>query len=207
MKTLLLCVLALVLLFANKSNVYAQIDDKMLDTACKCMSRIDMNKSIAEIEEQAQKCMVEVMTTSPELMQLIAQSPDDAREVGEKFGKEFGMELMSKCPAAMQLFIKVGANKKEVQESGSGKTKTSSLTGTLVKVDTKGYVTITVKTEGRDITLLWLRYFPGSEQLKDGVAAFKGKKVKFQWKEIEVYNSVLKDYTTMKEITSFEVVP
>jgi hypothetical protein len=206
MKTLLHTALIVFLFSCFSENLYAQFDDKTIDTLCNCVSKIDIKKKGDVVEKEAQQCIVNIVATSPEIIKAIAEKPDNAYEVGKKIGKDMVIELLSKCPAATQVFMIVGANKKESETSDNTSSKSSSVVGTIARMDTKGYVTITIRTEDRDITLLWLRHFIGSEKLKDGVTELKRNKVKFQYKEIEVYNPILKDYTTMKEITSFEII-
>ena len=48
---------------------------------------------------------------------------------------------------------------------------------------------------------MWLRYFSGAEAYRSNPAALKGKKVKIDWQETEIYHVAKKDFITVKMIS------
>lgn len=200
MKILYVFLLALCLPVILRAQVG---DKKSLDSACACVKRIDPKLGNEEYEEAAKQCIVGAMMQNPDFIEMATKAGDKAGNMGEEMGKEFAMELMQHCPESVTMFMRIGSSS---DNDSKKSTEGSSSTGTLERIDTKGYVTVVLKVEGREVSFLWLRHFDGADKLKEGLGKMKGKKVTLRWKEIECYNPVLKDYVKMKEITAMRVV-
>jgi hypothetical protein len=183
--------------FAQTARVVGPVEKKVTDSICNALSRRDISKVTNKKEALAlyTSCVMEHADLLQELAEESKVEFSDQSAM-EKIGLNIATNLMKNNCAN---FIKLSAYFAE--EKTNTDNLTSSTTGTLKRIDNKGFNYLVISENGAEKSFLWLRQFAGSEKLNNGVAAIAGKKVKISWQEIEVYLPVAKGYYKVKEIT------
>ena len=116
-------------------------------------------------------------------------------DLGIDIGKDL---LKEKCEDFMKLAVKMA-------QKDDAETK-STTEGKFKRIDNKGfnYIVLT-DNNNQEKSFLWLRQFPGSESFTTNTAQYLGKRIKIDWKEIEVYLPQARGYYKVKEIISLDV--
>jgi len=79
--------------------------------------------------------------------------------------------------------------------------------GTLKRIDTKDFnYFVLTDAENKERSFIWLRQFPGSDSFMGNPNQLKGKKLRIEWREIEVYIPSAKNYYNIKEVVGLEVL-
>ncbi len=199
MKPFVIAVLGLLLTHASLAQ-----NDSLINQAatavCDCLSRKDMNA--IQTKEQADKAVMDCfMASGMSYMMKIVEarglSMSDSKAMHE-LGKEIGKAmLLQGCKPFVNISMVLA---KQTGEERSA--EEYSISGVVTNVEEKDFVYITLKSaEGRAYRFIWLRYFPGSDELKNKLSSLKGKKLSVRWREIETYLPTAKDYFKQKEIT------
>jgi predicted transcriptional regulator YdeE len=115
--------------------------------------------------------------------------------LGVKIGKNL---LNEKCQGFMQLAMKMAQNNEG---------ESSSIGGKFKRIDNKGFnYIVVVDDDNQEKSFLWLQQFTGSENFMKNTITLAGKKLKIDWKEIEVYLPESKGYYKVKEITAITIL-
>jgi len=203
MKKILLLLLTLVSL-----TTYAQqkVQKKLSATelklnglVCDCLTKIDISK--LKNSEEAGKAFEDCVTAHAELIVDIAQERKidvSDEKAMSALGVEIGKNLLSQnCSAALKLGMKMNDDK-----AGD---EAEVFEGAFKRIEEKGFnYLVLTDNAGSEKSFLWLRQFPGSEQLAAPAAQLTGKKIKITSTEIEVYLPQAKGYYKVKEITAIE---
>lgn len=117
----------------------------------------------------------------------------------QDIGEDVGTKLALSCPAFVSLVSGI---------DGLGVTReipvVKEIRGRLEKIQHGDFSFLQIKTEsGKSEKMWWLEHFPGAEFLEDNKVM--GKKISVGYKEMNVYNSKLKDYINIKVVTSLSV--
>ena len=154
---------------------------------CECIEKEDLSKlSKDQIKAQLGICMI----GSPSIQKLNLDLSDP--EAGRKMGEKVGVKMATICPSVFKYFI--GS-----EDTEEGTTKQTE--GTIKKLTEGEFNYLTIKeTNGREVKLIWLRYFKGSEELIEKMGKLEGKKVKITFEEVECYSPQAKSYLVLKEI-------
>jgi hypothetical protein len=79
--------------------------------------------------------------------------------------------------------------------------------GVFKRIDSKGFNYFVITDQNKsEKSFLWLQEFPGSDKFFGDNTKFIGKKLKIEWKEIEVYLPQAKGYYKVKEITGISLL-
>lgn len=176
---------------------------KAAKSICNCLSKADIGG--AKTEEDLQQLFIKCMLDSAQdiIVGLFGDATDE--ETTNKLAEKIGMEMLSSgCPAFLNLSIKM------TKLSTGGDKPTAAIktaAGTVVKVEEKDFLYITVKNEAGELTtLILLSDVDGSaDWIKDPVNKLLNKKVNIGWVEKEVYQPKLKDFADIKEITKLSL--
>lgn len=116
----------------------------------------------------------------------------------EKFGEKLGMQMAPICP---EVFTSL------VEQEGDASPADVELTGQVRTVEVGEFVYLVVKeSSGKEHRLLWMEYFPGSDDYQDNPKKFTGKQVSLTYKLVESYSPKAKVYYDTKVITGIQVM-
>ena len=205
MKKAILFTLTFFTVFIATAQTKRTAIDKAVDSTCKCLEAAkDKIKSEADFDKIGEGCIIK--SAMPFLSEIAKEENipidllDDGEEIGEKLGNKIGMKLIIDCPAFLDLIAQYANNEGDEAEV-TGKTS-----GTVSSVETGEHLYINVREQsGKVVKLVWLQYFPGADDFKSSPDALKGKKVKIQWKQVELYTVKQKDFITVKQLVKLEL--
>jgi hypothetical protein len=184
--------------FGQKSSM-----DKAVDSTCKCLEAIkDKIKNSADFDKLGQGCIIKAALPYIEGISKEENIPikELNEDVGEKLGQKIGMKLISGCPAFMEL-ISLYSNDNKDSDIVTGKSS-----GVVTNVDISDHVYLNIKESSGKITkVIWVEYFPGSDEYKSNPAALKGKQVEVEWKQTEIYYIAQKDFAIVKQVSKLTV--
>ncbi len=193
----------MLILFIQKLLAQSQVgpvEQKMADSLCSAIGRLDMSKITNKQEATAAytQCVMNYLDIVQDLAnekKVDVANTDDMTKVGIDLAKDL---MVMKCAGFMKLATFM-ANESSADENIT--------TGAFKRIDNKGfdYLVIT-DSAGSEKSFLWLRQFPGSENFMNNTAKYIGKKFKIKSQDIEVYLPVAKGYYKIKEITGIEVL-
>lgn len=178
--------------------------DKAADSTCRCLTAMkDSIKTEADFEKAGENCTIKGMLPYLEEIakeeNISLEDIDDEEEVGEQLGEKIGMKLVVNCPFFIELITQLDIFDEE-------KTVTGEISGSVTDVETNDHVYLHIKDQSGKITkLIWLEYFPGSDEFKSHPGQLKGKNVTIKWKQIELYLVRHKDFIVSKVITKLSV--
>ncbi|NOS91922.1 MAG: hypothetical protein HOP30_08365 [Cyclobacteriaceae bacterium] len=170
-------------LFSSAQDVF----DKMAQETCDCINKNDLSKLTKdEIETKLGLCMIEIAGN-----QKYDIDVSDA-EAGRKLGEKVGAKMATVCP---KVFVYLLDDERKPTEP------TKKVEGTIKKMIEGEFTYLLIKdSNGREVKLIWLRYFKGSEELLEKSGKLEGKKVTVSFEEIECYSPQAKSYLVLKEI-------
>lgn len=191
----------LAFMFMGQQLDAQKLMDKLSDQACDQIKNLDKDLTAAEAEKALENVMVNVVMKN--YSEISKEYNLDIANASEedfvKIGEDLGMKLATDCPAFLTLAIQMGAGEME-EESAS-----NTIEGQFLGVEGDDFVFVTVKdSAGKTQKLFWGASFSGDGDLMNA-KKLKGKSVVVSFTEKECYNAKLKDYSTLREITSLEV--
>lgn len=128
-------------------------------------------------------------------MELDMSDAGAMRSLGEKVG----MQMAGICPEVFSSFMEDGGGQEEESEM-------VTITGKVKSVDDGDFLTISLKEDsGKEHKLMWLRYFPGSDEFQDDPKKLVGKRVEITYQSLECYQPKAKIYYNNKEITNLKL--
>jgi hypothetical protein len=202
-KTLLLLAFCIPLLLstAKAQTSPGPVEQKLTNTLCDCISKLDLSKINNSVE--ANKAFMDCFMAQADLIVDLAAERKvemDDSEAMNKIGTGIGANLLKqKCDAFLKLAVKM-ADKK-------GSAAIESTTGAFKRIDNKGFNYIVISDNaGSQKSFLWLREFAGSDKFTGATTTLLNKKLKVTWQEIEVYLPQAKGYYKVKEITAIDVL-
>jgi hypothetical protein len=177
-------------------------EKKLTDSLCSCITHLD--QSTLHTKKEAVDAFMDCFGKQSDLLVAVAQEKNLSMEDNtamHNLGAGIAKNLMTeKCQGFMALAVKM-AGKDDDAGSGSNATE-----GKFRRMDNKGFNYIVLVDENnQEKSFLWLEQFAGSEKFADA-ANLAGKKLKIDWKEIEVYLPTAKGYYKVKEITAITVL-
>ncbi|MCU0437212.1 MAG: hypothetical protein MUC49_04810 [Raineya sp.] len=195
MKKLILPVLFLLTHVAFSQDLM----NKMSKDACGCIEK-KTAQGEKDVQQLMQACVMEAMMNNMnEFMQQYGDAMQDPKKM-ESFGMELGMKLTKDCPA----FMKVAGGSSNLTMKGElvGVDKTLSLEGTVESFKVKTLATITLVSNGVKEDFVILERFEGSENVFGKEKEIKGKRMKIEYKEMEIYNPSKKAFEKQKMVKS-----
>ncbi len=179
--------LSILFTFSFLSIIAQDAYESVAKETCECIQKKDLSKLTKEqIQVQLGVCMIE----SPSIQKLDLDLSD--AEAGRKMGEKVGVKMATICPKVFKYFIGDG----DEEEASTKQTE-----GTIKKLTEGEFNYLTIKeSNGREVKLIWLRYFKGSEELIENITKLEGRKVKIVYEDVECYSPQAKSYLVMKEI-------
>lgn len=114
----------------------------------------------------------------------------------EKAGEKIGQLTVIGCPAFRE-FVK---NNLETILDHRSSSPSMKYEGKILRVEGSPFAYLVVKnTIGKEEKMYWMEYFEGADQL--GKRSFLNKNVVIKYRELEVYQTLTKDYKIIKVIT------
>jgi hypothetical protein len=215
MKEPLIYIIITCLLFTVKLN--AQTDTVMQKSAvavCDCLSKAKIDKS--STPEQLQQIFLNcILTSAPDLVSKIISNGQENQQAAEQIAMNLSLEMVKNgCPAFQKIATAMMGSRgmdtmeMEMPMTMPSKVETAqSIDGTVVNVEEKDFLYITVKTTtGRELNFLYYEYVPGSDNwIKDAAAKLKNKNVAISYVETEVYQPKFKQFMNVKEIKTLTI--
>jgi hypothetical protein len=124
--------------------------------------------------------------------------------VAEEFGTRLAVEMLnSGCKPFVQMSLKLGKNS---SNSGNKSSVIKTAEGEVIKVEERDFLYISVKTDaGREISLIYMSYVPGSDEWLKNPDMLEHKKVSVKWTETESYQPKLKEFVNIREIKELHI--
>jgi hypothetical protein len=175
-------------------------EKKLTDSLCSCITHLD--QSTIHTKKEATDAFMDCFGKQSDMLVDVAKEKNVSMEDNaamHDLGVEIGKNLLNeKCPGFMQLAVKMAQKDQDGASTTDGKFK---------RIDNKGFNYIVVVDENnQEKSFLWLQQFTGSENFMKDPASLVGKRLKIDWKEIEVYLPTAKGYYKVKEITAITVL-
>lgn len=170
----------------NQDEVYKTIAKE----TCECVSKrnVDLSKR-KDVEMALGLCMIE----SAQRNNMELEMSDG--EAMQKLGEKVGLQMAPICPDLFRAFID------DTEEA-----ETLSISGKIKSIETGDFLYINIKEDGgKEHKLIWLRYFPGSDEFADDPKKLVGKSVTITYQNIECYLPKAKVYYNNKEITELQI--
>jgi len=191
------------------TTLHAQItaigpaERKLTDSLCSCITHLDL--SALHTKKEAVDAFMDCFGKQSDLLVAVAQEKNLSMEDNtamHNLGAGIAKNLMTeKCQGFMALAVKMAGKD---DDAGSGSNATA---GKFKRIDNKGFnYIVVVGDDNQEKSFLWLQQFTGSENFVGNPASLAGKRLKIEWKEIEVYLPEAKGYSKVKEITAITVL-
>ena len=184
-------------LIAAVSYSNAQTDEDYEEVArqtCACLSQKEITKD--NIEMVMGVCILDALSKNEHFKDIDWTDEEEMEKIGERVG--FKMILF--CP---EFFVESEAFQEylEEQPDEDDTRVTGELEGKMVNFEKDGLMyVILIDDNNRKHKLLWLTPFDGDGFLTDQL----GKKVKFQYVMLDIYEPRLNEYVSKKVITKAE---
>lgn len=184
----------LMVLSADILSQEVDIYKTMATEVCECMAKRSKDKTVLdekEFEFFAGSCILDGISK----YKIDIDKTD--LSVMDKFGEKMGMLMLPICPEVFQKLI--GDNMLESNES--------LLSGKIKTVEHGDFVYFNfIEESGKEHKLIWLSYFPGSEELQDNPKQIIGKQVIVRFKTTEAFSPKSRTYYNSKEITGLKFI-
>jgi len=215
MKKLSIYIITTCLFFTIKLN--AQTDTSMQKDAvavCNCLSKskIDNNSTPEQLQQLFLSC---ILSSAPDLVSKIISNGQEDQQAAEQIAMNLSLEMVKNgCPAFQKIATAMmGSRGMDTMQMEMPMTMPSevetaqSIDGTVVNVEEKDFLYITVKTTtGRELNFLYYEYVPGSDDwIKDATTKLKNKNVAISYVETEVYQPKFKQFMNVKEIKTLTI--
>jgi hypothetical protein len=175
----------------------AQGDDykKIAQEVCDCITQKDLSSASKKtIEMSLGLCMLESIKNNE--MDIEITDGNAMRSFGEKIG----VQMAPLCPTVFTYLTENNADDKK------DNSEIITVSGKIKSIDENEFLFITVKEEnGKEIRMIWLRHFIGSDDHLTNPQKLIGKKVTIKYQPIECYLPKAKGYFAYKEIVELEV--
>lgn len=128
---------------------------------------------------------------------LSIENDEDMEKIGENIGRDAALN----CPAFREYVVK-NLDSFDTEEDDSQKT----ISGKFVSLQTGQFSYISLKNKsGKEDKYWWFEHFPGADELISNPDKFKSKDVSVKYKEVEIYDALLKEYRKIKVITKLAI--
>jgi len=182
--------------FSQTEKVVSITEKRMADSVCNSVNRLDLSKITTRNEAVAfyTQCIGDHLDI---LNDLAAERHVDIsdKDAMRKIGVDLAFDLYKmKCTNFVKLSSLIA-----MKTVDKDTIQTNITIGALKRIDQKGFNYIVI-VDNNEKSFIWLRQFPGSEKLMNGITQYVGKKVRITWQNIEVYLPQSKGYFDVKEI-------
>lgn len=198
---------ALLVLISFVSNAQNDVFDKIADRTCDCISKKDFKKiKKEEVTTEAGLCILSAYS------ELESEVPKKSRinfkdeKSLEQLGIQVGLKMATKCPDALRIMSGDIDPTASATSGDSNAKMENEISGTIKSAKTDTYQTLTIHdSDGRNTSLLWISYFPGSDKLIEIKENLVGKMVSVKFVSQEIYYPATNTYLTQKVITSISL--
>lgn len=200
-------------LFLISANVFSQNEETatvkgISDAVCDCMKSKNADYTSKEAVNNE---FVACFSSSEILSMLLNYAKDKGIDVEDVekmrgIGKLVGVQLITdNCTPFM---VMVQSQAKETVQEKANKNAPIMVTGKLIRTEIKEFVSLVLQEKNnREITVIWLQPFTGSEKFKgENLEKMKNKNLKVKYQLKEAYLPKAGDYFQIKEIVSIEVI-
>ena len=189
--------------FSQATRKIGPAEQKISDSICNCVTRMDMSKITTK--EEATAAYTDCVMKHADLLTALAVERNvelTDRKGMEAVGVDIAMNLINQnCKGFKELALLLGG------QGGSDEETAVTTTGTLKRIETRGFnYFVIADRSGKESSYIWLRQFQGSATFMDGAAKYIGKKLSIKYKEMEVFLPQAKGYYKVKEITAITVL-
>jgi len=197
MKTKLIATIALLSSLMMSGTAMAQQNylDEIAQRACTCVDKVQTN-GLGENEITMQMGVCILQSVGPndrdKIMNDYKININDPMKDGQRAGALIGARMAAICPATV---VKLSTIAKE---AGSG----GSVTGNIIKVDSDGFVTFSVKENaGNTQKYVWLFPTKGGLDLPSMYNSMTGKTVTLKYETKNIFDPRVGDYRQVRIIT------
>ncbi|GGX46762.1 hypothetical protein [Undibacterium squillarum] len=197
MKTKMIAAFALLTAAMMSNTAMAQQNylDEIAQRACTCVDKVKTNGA-GENEVTLQMGMCLLQSVGPndrdKLMNDYKVNINDPLKDGQRTGAIIGARMAAFCPATLLKMTNF------VKEPGAG----SSVTGNIIKVDSDGFVTFSVKENaGNTQKYVWLFPTKGGLDLPAMYNSMTGKTVTLKYETKDIFDPRIGDYRQIRIIT------
>jgi len=192
------------IVFAQSQRKIGLAEQKITDSICNCVVKLDMSKITNK--DEATAAYTDCILKHADLLAALASERNvelSDRKAMEAVGVDIAADLLTQnCNGFKELAILLGGG-----QSDSSEAKTSTVTGTLKRIETRGFnYFVIVDRTNKESSFIWLRQFPGSDEFMNGGAKHIGKRLTIQYTEMEVFLPQAKGYYKIKEIVSIKLL-
>lgn len=176
--------------------------NKLAVSVCNCISKngVEKIKTKDEAEQIFLKCILD--SANEKVLEFIGSEDTDKK--GKEFGEKLAIEMVKNgCTSFLTLSLRLADGDKDDSPVASVR-ETKSIEGKVIEVNEGDFLTIKLKaTNGREYEFIYTSYIEGSDTwLKEPQTKLKGKNIKVQWKETEMYQPKKKDFVNLKELVA-----
>ena len=197
MKTKMIAAFTLLTAAMMSNTAMAQQNylDEIAQRACTCVDKVQTNGlGENEITMQMGVCILQSVAPNDreKLMNDYKININDPMKDGQRAGAIIGARMAAFCPATV---IKLSNLAKDASAGGS-------ITGNIVKVDTDGFVTFSVKENaGNTQKYVWLFPTKGGLDLPSNYSSMTGKTVTLKYDTKNIFDPRIGDYRQVRIIT------
>lgn len=180
---------------------YAQKDmdkayDRMAQSVCECANAKGINldeASQSEIEMTFGLCLLKAYNADAKFFKSKGINLTAEGNAMEQLGEAVGIKMAEHCP---DMLMSMASFYMDDDENIDGSGESTSITGTIEKVEDGIFSTIHIKSEeGRTYKLLWITYVDNHDLFLE---ALKNKnKYTFYYYETEMYDNRINEYRDM----------
>lgn len=196
-------IIAITSLFFLSTSAFSQdYIDEIVTQTCDCFSKVPDTLSTDILQMKLGVCMI---TASEPYKQKIKKDHNINldnldKSAGEKLGRLLGVKFAGECPDAI---FKMQGKKSSVVKQP----ETLTLTGTITKIETNGFVTFYLKDEtGKITTFYWLEFIECDCDLPSTYTSLTGKLLSISYKSNEYFEPKLNQYRQYFCITKMKLI-
>lgn len=195
-------ILFFLLLVANflsaQTNTKAAFEDSLSKDFCESFSKVAPTLKKENMQMELGVIILPLFSKYKEQIQSEWKMDVENTEDIEKIGEKVGQIAVLNCPAFMQYI------KQNLDDIKKDPAKTKSLTAKFLKLEGSPFVYLLTQTAvGKTEKIFWMEFFEGADVLAMPVKLVN-KQIRIQYKELEVYDNVIKDYKVIKIATKLE---
>jgi hypothetical protein len=206
-KNLLVAISAAILFCSTGSSTYAQKDSALIKRITKDFCAAFTKKDPKDLKDGNMEVEMGLI-----IIDIIGKYSDDIKkewklsmdseEDMEKIGEKIGLDAALNCPA-FRTYMMNNLDSFSDDDEISGQ-KTAIGIFTSLQTGQFSYVTIR-SNSGKEEKYWWFGHFTGADELIEDPSKFKSKSIEVRYKEMELYDSALKEYRKIKVLTGLSL--
>ncbi len=175
--------------------------DTIAELSCKCINQKDFTDFKTKKARNAQLgiCMLQIAKNyKQELLEDYQINLDSLDFYGEQLGKLVGSRMAFTCPNALVKISQIiNEDNNVVVEKTWGK---------VIEITENPYVIFSIRTDGgRQENFYWFQYINSQFDLQNSYKTLKGKMVKIEYSDMEIFDPRINDYRSLHILTSLKI--